>query len=410
MQGDVPQAFQRGQEHLPEARHVFRAPHIRHPAEHGVVAFQLDSPHDSPAANVLRAVVDVLWRQIRQMFLLGAAQHEVADGAAQLPAQIRAEAAPLRLLRRIRRRDVAAAEILIGGEQPWQDGVVDGPEVREGVLHGRAGDGQAEIGLEALGCAGLQGVGVPDILRLVEDHASPVRHAEGELVVAQGVVVGEHQPARLVQAILAELLPHPERAADAGRRVPAGTDGRAEGGLAPGAGEAEAGQIRLGLEDDDVMEGRPVEGRLHLPHPVLQQDDGHHRQDGLEASGGAHAAHLHVQGREHGEGLAQAHVVRQQAAGAHGRRRAAAGLRHEAQDPARALPLVLVERSPQILLVQIARVGGGSHVRGRRGVRRLRHVLLVVQVDLDGEPGRFLRALRSFHDPPPGARPSAWRS
>lgn len=116
------------------------------------------------------AVLD-LFRQLGEDLLLEAAHEEGADLLGQQVA-VRAVA-------------VALHELRLVHEVAGQDEVEDGPELPGVVLHGRAGQGEAGLRLDALDRARAHGGRVLDLLRLVQ-------YAEAEVHVFQPVDVPAH--------------------------------------------------------------------------------------------------------------------------------------------------------------------------------------------------------------------------
>ena len=147
----------------------------------------------------------------------------------------------------------------------------DAPEIEQAILDGRAGEGEAVIGLQRAGGLGGLRVGVLDVLRLVEDRGLPGDLRDGRRKRAELRVVDDDDVG---------LLPR----------------GRQRGGGFPGpAADAQAGIKALRLGDPVVGDG-------------LGADD--------EAGQGV-AVRLGAQPRDPHEGLqglAQAHVVGQHAA------------------------------------------------------------------------------------------------
>ena len=129
-------------------------------------------------------VLELGW-QLQVHVRLGAAQHERPHAGAQPGQGVRVHRAfdgPL----------VVLGEALLGREQPRCGQGQQRPQLREAVLHGGAGDGQAGAGPQVLhGAVGL-GPRVLHELRLVHDHAGPLDAAVGIRVETEQGVGGQH--------------------------------------------------------------------------------------------------------------------------------------------------------------------------------------------------------------------------
>ena len=87
----------------------------------------------------------------------------------------------------------ALAKARLGVEIAGIDEVEDGPEVGQPILHRRAGQREAVPGWQLEHGAGLVGLGVLDVLRLVEHHAVPVDAGEQLLVAPHQGIGGDDQ-------------------------------------------------------------------------------------------------------------------------------------------------------------------------------------------------------------------------
>ncbi len=149
------------------------------------------------------------------------------------------------------------------------------PQLANAVFHGRAGQSQARVRLQALGRARAHAVHVFDVLRLVQHHK-----AEGHLrqlihILPQQRVAGQHH----IDIIACG---H------------AGHQGIALGGRAHGG--------------DDLQFRRKAR---KLIDPVVDQRGGHHHQRGHAIGPGAHGM---ADGRNGLHRFAQAHLIGQYAA------------------------------------------------------------------------------------------------
>ena len=136
----------------------------------------------------------LLGRQVLRHELLGAAQHERAHAAAQ-------GRHPLGVLPGLDGGHVGLAEPAVAREQARHDDAQQRPQVAEGVLHRRAGDGQPEGGAQVAGHrVHLRGAVLQELC-LVEDHPAPVESAVLAGVDPQERVAGDHhvRPRHLVR-------------------------------------------------------------------------------------------------------------------------------------------------------------------------------------------------------------------
>ena len=122
--------------------------------------------------------LDLLGWQVDRDLLLGAPQHERADAAAQQVEQL-GPLAGLDGLAVVLREDVGTG-VEAGGREREQR-----PEVHEGVLERRAGDGNGERCAEPTYREVRLGLPVLDELRFVEHDPAPPHRVEGGVVEAQ---------------------------------------------------------------------------------------------------------------------------------------------------------------------------------------------------------------------------------
>ena len=231
------------------------------------------------------------------------------------------------LLPRLHRALVALGEGVPAAQQAGHQEIEDAPQVREAVLHGRAGEREAGGCRQQLRRAGRLRARVLDVLRLVEHHAPQVLAAEVLDVALHEVVRGdEHVGLRAA-------------------RYGGGARGR-----------------RARERDSAQRRGEAPE----LGHPVVHERRGAHHQRGPLLPRLAAREDM----RDHLQRLAQAHVVGEDAAAPHALERA---------EPAEAVELVGaqvcperrgrgeiglgqgVERGDEVAEALVAPVGGHLH-------------------------------------------------
>ena len=192
------------------------------------------------------------------------------------------------------------------------DGIQQIPEIPQAVFDRSACDRQFETRLETFCRARGQGVGVFHHLRFIKNHQGPIDTTQRELIIAQGFIGGQHQPARLIETIGAVVAACFKRLLNTGLLI-----------FLMGIGwnslrwRPESRQIRIGLKFDDRIKGVRVGsvGRLDFLLPVIEQAKRRNNQHGrclvivylnlLQILGNRNKRH---------KGLAQAHIIGQQRA------------------------------------------------------------------------------------------------